>query len=225
MGFEGLIFDLNGVLWWDSHLQEEAWVQCSRRLRGWPLSTEEMAWHVHGRDNRHTLEYLSGRPVGESELARLAEEKEVLYRQLCLDAGADFRLSPGAPELLDFLVDHRIGRTIATSTGKVNLDFFLQHLCLDRWFDVDRIAYSDGTRPGKPAPDIYLQAAGNLGLEPAHCVVVEDSQAGIQAAQAAGVGHIIALGPACRHGRLARFEGVDQVVESLEQVAREQLFL
>jgi beta-phosphoglucomutase len=225
MRYAGLIFDLNGVLWWDGHLQEQAWRQFSAEIRGCPFSEEEMAVHVHGRNNSHTLTYLTGCELGAGELTYLIERKETIYRQLCLDQGPAFRPSPGAIELLDYLVVHRIPHTIATASGRDNLDFFVVHLHLDRWFDVGRIVYDDGLRPGKPAPDLYLQAAKNLDLKPGRCVVVEDSRSGIQAARAASIGYVIALGSAHMHSRLAQLEGVDAVVESLDQVPRERLFL
>jgi beta-phosphoglucomutase-like phosphatase (HAD superfamily) len=224
MAVKGIIFDLNGVLWWDGDLQEHAWRQFSGELRGWPLSPDELAVHVHGRNNRHTLEVLTGRRIDGDELVWLTQRKEAIYRQLCLEQGSAFRLSPGAPELLDFLAAHGIPRTIATASEKTNLEFFARHLSLAKWFDLDKIVYDDGTRPGKPAPDIYLQAASNLGLPPAQCMVVEDSRSGIAAAYAAGIGHIVALGPADRHGELARLAGVDRVVDSLWELPRE-LFL
>lgn len=223
--FQGIIFDFNGVLWWDSPLQERSWREFSATVRGTPFSDEEIAIHVHGRNNRHTLEYLTGRALSAGEVAQLTDEKEARYRQLCLALGADFRLSPGAETLLDSLVAHRIPHTIATASGRGNLDFFIDCLHLDRWFDPAQLVYDDGTRPGKPAPDIYLQAACCLGLAPGQCVVVEDSRAGLAAAHAAGIGHLIALGPRADHARLAALPGVSAVVASLQEVSVEQLFL
>jgi beta-phosphoglucomutase len=224
MDYQGIIFDFNGVLLWDGHLQERAWARFSREKRGVPFSQEEIAIHVHGRNNQHTLDYLMGQALNGAELYQLTQQKEAIYRQLCLDQGEDFRLSPGAVELLDFLVANEIPHTIATAAEKNNLGFFVKHLDLPRWFKIDQIVYDDGNRPGKPAPDIYLQAAHNLGLAPARCIVVEDSLSGIQAAHAAGIGHIIALGPHHTHSVLAEFEGVHEVVENLGQISREQLF-
>jgi beta-phosphoglucomutase-like phosphatase (HAD superfamily) len=221
--YQGLIFDFNGVLWWDSHLQEQSWRQFSAWMRGTPFSDEEMAVHVHGRTNGHTLAYLAGRPLQADEVAQLGEQKERLYRQLCLDLGAAFQLSPGAADLLDWLVAQSIPRTIATASGKRNLDFFVSHLRLDRWFDAALIVYDDGARPGKPAPDLYLQAAANLGLAPAQCIVVEDSRSGIEAAHAAGIGYLVALGPAHTHGQLAQLAGVQEAIDSLACFPRERL--
>ena len=219
MRFQGIVFDFNGVLWWDGHLQERAWERFSKEKRGVSFSQEEMALHVHGRNNQHTLRYLMERDLEGEELHLLTQQKEAIYRQLCLDQGKNFSLSPGAVELLDFLVANGIPHTIATAAEKTNLDFFGKHLDLAHWFKVEQIVYDDGTRPGKPAPDIYLQATRNLDLAPARCVVVEDSRSGIRAAYAAGIGHIIALGARHKHSVLAQLEGVNDVVENLGQIS------
>jgi beta-phosphoglucomutase-like phosphatase (HAD superfamily) len=64
---------------------------------------------------------------------------------------------------------------------------------LPRWFDIEKIVYSDGKIKGKPAPDIYIIAARNLGLKPEECIVIEDAVSGIEAARAAGIGKIVAI--------------------------------
>jgi len=64
-------------------------------------------------------------------------------------------------------------------------------------------------------------AAHNLHLDVGQCVVVEDSQSGIQAAHAAGIGHIIALSPVEQHPRIEQLEGVDRVIEDLSQIPKE----
>lgn len=216
--YKGIIFDFNGVLWWDNHLQEQSWKEFSAVIRGTPLSNEEMAIHMHGRNNQYTQEYLLGRPVTGDELEQLIRQKESIYQQLCLSEDTDFKLSPGAVELLNFLVDQHIPHTIATASGKINLDFFIQHLDLGRWFNLDQIVYDDGSIAGKPAPDIYLKAAQNLDLSPAECMVVEDSHSGIKAAHAAKIGWVVALGPIDTHRQLTSLKGVDAVLENLGQV-------
>jgi HAD superfamily hydrolase (TIGR01509 family) len=224
MPIKGLIFDFNGVLWWDGDLQAVSWDRMAVELRGTPFTDREMADLVHGRTNRSILEYLTGRPVEGEELAALVERKESHYRRECLALGEAFRLSPGAVELLDFLTVRAIHRTIATASEHTNVEFFFEHLGLERWFDLRRVVCDDGTFPGKPAPDIYLRAARILGLEPAACAVVEDARSGIQAAASAGIGCILALGPASRHAQLMQLPGVSQVIESLEQFPRRELF-
>jgi beta-phosphoglucomutase-like phosphatase (HAD superfamily) len=224
MKYQGIIFDFNGVLWWDSYLQKQAWIRFTEELVGRSLSDDEIAHQVHGRNNRDTLEYLRGSVLDDEELKQLSDRKESIYRDLCVVQGAEFRLSPGAIGLLDSLVALQIPRTIATASGKENIDFFVKHLLLDRWFEIECIVYDDWIRPGKPAPDIYIQAAQMIGVDPHRCVVVEDSHAGIRSAHAAGIGYIIALGSIARHDHLLRQEGVDQAVETLAQVSWRRLF-
>ena len=219
----GVIFDFNGVLFWDNPLHEEAWRQYSARLRGRPLSDREMAEQVHGRVNRDILAYVLGAPPADDQLARLIEEKEIIYRRLCLEAGPAFRLSPGAMELLDHLAALAIPRAIATSSPLVNVSFYVEHLGLGRWFPPPWLIYDRGHYPGKPAPHIYLEAAGALGLPPPACIVVEDSLAGIAAARAAGIGCIVALGPAERRAELAALPGVGEVIVDLGHFPRQLL--
>lgn len=220
MAIEAIIFDFNGVLWWDGHLQDKAWKTYAQKLRGWPLSDAEMDVHVHGRNNRYTLAYLLGEEVSGARLVALSEEKETIYRNLCLAQGANFKLSPGANQLLDFLVAQQIPRTIATASARPNVDFFVQHLHLQNWFSIDQIIYDDGQKEGKPAPDFYLQAAGVLDKLPGQCLVVEDSLSGIAAANAAGIGMVVALGPRDNHQELQARAGVDLVIASLDEIPR-----
>jgi HAD superfamily hydrolase (TIGR01509 family) len=221
--FRGIIFDLNGVLLWDAVLHMRAWQAVASDLRGYDMTEEEALVHMHGRRNADILTYLVGRPVEGQELADLARHKESLYRRLCLDNPQLFVLSPGARELLEALAEQGIPRTIATSAERTNLDFFTAHLGLEQWFDSTKIVYDDGLRPGKPAPDMYLAAAHKIRLAPEECVVVEDAISGLHAAHAAGIGHIMGLGPVDVHSKLLGCAGVASVIENLTQFPREIL--
>jgi beta-phosphoglucomutase len=134
-------------------------------------------------------------------------------------------LSPGAEELLDVLAKRKIPRTIATSSEITNVNFFIQHLRLDRWFDVDKIVYDNGVRPGKPAPDIYVEAARQIGVEPHWCLVVEDAISGLASAQAAGIGYLVALGAPATHPTLLQIPGISLAIKSLRDFPRDLLGL
>jgi len=71
------------------------------------------------------------------------------------------------------------------------VDFYFKNLNLHEWFDFGKIVYDNGNIVPKPAPDIFLKAASNIGLHPANCLVVEDSLTGIKAAHNAGAGKIV----------------------------------
>jgi beta-phosphoglucomutase-like phosphatase (HAD superfamily) len=220
MPYAGIIFDFNGVLWWDHALVEIGWQRTAIELRGRPFSADEFARIVHGHNNRDTLAYLAGHPLEELEALRLTDEHEAAYRERCLKQGDAFRLSPGAEELLDFLRAGKIPRTIATASEKTNVDFFVERLGLARWFDPGLIVYDNGVLRSKPAPDFYLQAAANLKLEPARCVVVEDALSGMRAARAAGIGCVVALdNGSVEESGLAEIP-VDAVVRNLGQFDR-----
>ena len=222
--FSGLIFDFNGVLFWDDHLQRASWREFTKHLRSRPLTDEEINVHMHGRNGKYTLEYVLGHAISPAEANDLMERKEIIYREMCLSSGDAFRLSPGAIAVLDQLVERKIPHTIATASAQGNVNFFIKHLELGKWFDLDKIAYDNGNIAGKPAPDLYLLAAAYLHLSPQNCVVIEDSVSGIQAAHAAGIGHIVALGPKSTHEQLAQREGVNQLIENLSQVQVGSLF-
>jgi len=212
MKAKAIIFDFNGVLFWDSHLHENAWAQYSKKIRGTALSSEEMVHHVHGRTNKDILEYLLGNAPTAEDLKTHTEGKESIYRQLCLAKPEEFRLAPGAVELLDYLKAKNISRTIATSSEIGNLTFFWENLGLENWFNKDTVAYDDGHMAGKPAPDIYLRAVKNMQLPASHCLVVEDSVSGIASAHNAGISEIVAIGSAGTHPTLAQTPGVTIVI-------------
>jgi HAD superfamily hydrolase (TIGR01509 family) len=92
---------------------------------------------------------------------------------------------PGLDALLDLLEARRIPKAVATSTKRQRAENQLRALGLLSRFGA--IVGGDEVATGKPAPDIYLLAAQRLGVEPAHCVVLEDAEAGIVAATRAGM--------------------------------------
>lgn len=191
---KGIIFDFNGTLFWDSAQQELAWRTFAGEIIHREISDLEFQEYIHGRSNNFIFEYLFGKSLTEDKLAELSEQKEKLYRQLCADQ-LSFQLAPGAAELLDYLKSQNIPRAIATASGKTNVDFYIRQLGLEKWFDLNRIVYNDGSIPGKPAPDIYIKAAQAVRAEPRDCIVFEDAVSGIRAANAAGIGKIIAVVP------------------------------
>lgn len=193
MSYNGIIFDFNGTLFWDSELHMEAWREFSRRLRGTSFSDEEMLKYMFGRTNEDIIAYAIGKRPSPELVEKFAVEKEQVYRDMCKLHPEIFKLAPFAEEFLDYLKANNIPRTIATMSEKENVDFYIKEFHLEKWFDIEKIVYSDGIIPGKPAPDIYLIAAKRLGLDPQNCIVVEDAISGINAAKNAGIGKVVAI--------------------------------
>lgn len=190
---KGIIFDFNGTMIFDGKLQEQAWRQYLGEKTGREITDEEFHRYVHGRNADATFAYFIGRGLTKNEIGELAEEKEQICRRLYLEQPEVFRLADGLPEFLDLLKTKRVPMTIATASGWGNVRFYFDHLPLDRWFDIKKVAYDDGTVQGKPEPDLYLKAARHIGVPPEQCMVFEDAVAGIAAAQRAGAGCIVGV--------------------------------
>lgn len=190
---KGIIFDFNGTLYWDSQLHYDAWREYSKIIRGVEFTDEEMRDKMFGHTNEDIIEYAIGKKPSKEMVEKYGKEKEALYRKRCLLNPKEFKLAEGAVEFLDFLKENNIPMTIATMSEWDNVEFYIEHFHLEKWFDIDKIVYSDGKIPGKPAPDIFLIAAKKLGLKPSECVVIEDALAGIKSAHSAGIGKIIAI--------------------------------
>ena len=184
---KGIIFDFNGTLFWDSALHYEAWREYSAMLRETPFTDNEMRDKMLGHTNADIIEYLIGRKPSDELVEKYGKEKEAVYRRRCLLNPDKFKLAPGAIALLDYLKKNNIPRTIATMSEWDNVKFYIKEFRLENWFDLDKIVYSDGAIPGKPAPDIFLIAAKKLNLEPKECIAAEDATAGILSAVNAGI--------------------------------------
>ncbi|MBP3924578.1 HAD family phosphatase [bacterium] len=220
MTYEGIIFDFNGTLFWDSEKHLETWRVYSKRLRGKAFSDEEMAKYMFGRTNEDIIAYAIGEKPTAEMVEEYANEKEGIYRQMCLEDKENLHLAKGAVELLDFLKANNIPMTIATMSEKPNVDFYIEVFNLAKWFDIDKIVYSDGTIPGKPAPDIFQIAAKNLNLDPKNCIVIEDAISGIEAAQNAGIGKIIAITSMENEDFYKKIPAVQQIISNFDDIDR-----
>jgi len=122
---------------------------------------------------------------------------------------------PGAPELLDFLAARGIPCAIASSSPMAIIS---ATVAAQGWEDTFRVRISgDDVKHGKPAPDIYLEAARRIGVDPAQCLALEDSTTGARAAVAAGM--VCGAVPDTSHTTVAAFEQVTpHVFASLHDV-------
>lgn len=183
MGIKGVIFDFNGTLFWDTNYHNQAWDIYLERI-GMKLSDHEKDMHIHGKPNKDIFAFLFKRKLSPEELHKVVEEKESIYREICLKNSTS--LAPGAIGFLDFLKNSRIPFTIATSSEWGNVKFYFEHLNIDKWFSVDQVVYDNGSFKGKPAPDIFLHAAEKIRVSIGDCALFEDSVAGLKAAMNAG---------------------------------------
>ena len=215
---KGIIFDFNGTLFFDSHMHYEAWRIYSKKLRGYEFTDDEMREKMFGRTNADIIEYAIGKKPSPQMVEKLAKEKEGMYREMCLKNRETFVLSPGAEKFLDYLKENNIPRTIATMSEWDNVEFYIKEFNLEKWFDLDKIVYSNGKIPGKPAPDIYQIASKNIGLSPENCIVVEDALSGIESANKAGIGTIIAIASVESDSLYIKIPCVSQIIHSFDEI-------
>ena len=182
----GIIFDFNGTLFWDSKMHDKAWNEFAIKHRGKELTPEDLLLRVHGKINKDILAFVFGRELTIDEALKFSEEKEELYREIVTSSKQKYSLAEGAEKLLDQLSINKIPFTIATSSEKSNVDFYYEYLELHRWFDYDKIVYENGQMKPKPDPDIFLIAANKIGIPIEECMILEDSYTGIKAARSSG---------------------------------------
>lgn len=122
---------------------------------------------------------------------------------------------PGADDIIRYVAEQKIPCAIASSSMQVIIEHFVTML---GWDDLIPLRFSAEFMPrGKPAPDIYLHTAEQLGIAPDKCLALEDSRAGTQAALSAGMTCYTV--PDLSHSELSDFEGInDDVFDSLHDV-------
>ncbi|MGW9437893.1 HAD family hydrolase [Streptomyces sp. NPDC055607] len=112
---------------------------------------------------------------------------DVFHARVFAAFQAELEPVPGAEDVLKRLVDAGIPYCVASSGSHERIRVGHRKTGLYAWFRDENVFSSEDVGRGKPAPDLFLHAAARMGVEPARCVVVEDSRLGVQAALAAGM--------------------------------------
>jgi len=181
---QAVVFDMDGLML-DS---ERALLGCLAQagsVAGHDLP-EDFLLSLIGSSDAMTRQAIAGR-VGAAAVDALLRDSYARYDGI-VAAGVPHR--PGIIELLDTLATHGIPRAVATSTRRPLALRKLETAGLLRYFE--HVATSSDVAHPKPAPDIYLLAARELGVDPAQCLALEDSPTGVRAALAAGM-HVIQI--------------------------------
>ncbi|WP_330461722.1 HAD family hydrolase [Streptomyces sp. NBC_00820] len=197
---ELVIFDCDGVLVDSERIAARVQVALGAEL-GWPLTEGEVVDRFIGRSHAAIRDQVATQ-LGEDTAATWSERFEQLHRE-----AVDAEIAPveGLPEALDTLI---LPACVASSGSHDKMRHTLGRTGLYERF-AGRIFSATEVAHGKPAPDLFLHAARQMGADPAACVVVEDSQPGVRAARAAGMrsfGYAGGLTPA------ERLEGPDTTV-------------
>lgn len=203
-----VLFDLDGVIVDTKEAHFASFVQLGKEV-GYSIS-EDLFRSVFGRRNEYIFPFLYGEDLPKERVAWLSQRKEEIFRDMIR---GNVQALPGAVELLHALKAAGFHLAIGTSTPRENLEMILASLGVETLFDT-KVTSEDVTK-GKPDPQVFCLGAERLGVPPAHCVVVEDAVAGVEAALNGGMK---ALGVTTNHSRESLAEAT-RVVDSLAEVA------
>jgi len=212
---------MDGVLVLSGDAHYQAW-RAAAAEDGIELSFEQFA-HTFGRTNPDVIRMIwheqAGRPLAgitPARIASIADAKERAYRDLIRHS---VPLAPGCRELLESLAIAGWALGVGSSAPRENLDLVLDSAGIRAFF----AGVVDGSMVarGKPDPEVFIRAAQLLAVDPAHCSVVEDAPAGIEAAVAAGM---TAIALTTTHDEASlRAAGAHRVFESLDTLREADL--
>jgi len=177
---KAVLFDMDGTL-----IDTEKYYRIF-----WPKAMAEFGYRM---TDEQVLSMRSlGRPFAPAKLKEWFGEELDYYAirarrtemmEECLDREG-IQLKPGAVQILEFLHDRGIPAAVATATPPERTEKYLQATGIRSYFT--KVISATQVKEGKPSPDIYLFACGEMGLRPEECMAVEDSPNGVLSAYRAG---------------------------------------
>ena len=194
MDFKAVIFDLDGVLVFTDRYHYLAWKEIAKEL-GIDFSEKDND-KLRGVSRAESLEIIlekyDGPALSDDKKAEILSRKNGIYRDYLQE------MSPAdvSMDVRDTLYElKKRGVKIAVGSSSKNTSLILEKTGLAGMFD----AVADGTMitRSKPDPEVFLKAAELIGMDPDSCLVVEDADAGVEAAKAAGM-HSAAIGAAVK---------------------------
>lgn len=177
---KGVIWDVDGVLADTAPFHYQGW----RRVweeKGIDFSYEAFR-ETFGMRNDEVIRRLLGKSCSEEEIELIGNRKETYFRQV---AKGRIKPLPGLVELLKSLQKDSFNLAVASSGPRENIESVLRECKITEFFNA--LVSGREVSHSKPHPEIFLVASRRIDIPPSHCVVVEDSLAGIEGAKRAGM--------------------------------------
>lgn len=186
LDIDAVIFDMDGLMFDTERIRLDAW-QMAARQEGYEIP-EALLIDCIGRTTTDSEQLLNAALAGTGFDYRRARGIRGTYIEKMVAANG-VPVKAGLVEILDAIDSLGLAKAVATSTLRVEaIELLTETGLVDRF---GSIACGNEVENGKPAPDIFLMAAGGLGVDPGRCVVLEDSENGVRAAVAAGCTAIV----------------------------------
>ena len=183
MNNKAIIFDLDGVIVDTAKYHFMAWQEVARKLGiDFTRKDNELLKGVSRVESLEIILKLGQKTLPPDEKERILKEKNDRYLAL-ISRMNESEMLPGIKDLLLELKKLQI--PFALGSASKNAKRILEALKITDWFTA--IVDGNDVHKAKPAPEVFLIAAGRMNVLPEHCIVVEDAQVGIQAAKNAGM--------------------------------------
>jgi HAD superfamily hydrolase (TIGR01509 family) len=209
MNFEAILFDCDGVLV-DSEAITCGVLRDMLEERGWRMTLAECMQRFVGhtvKSERSMIEAHTGVPLTDAWLEQFFARRNERLTQ-------DITAIEGVHEAVAHLHDHCQGRiAVASGADRFKVEMMLKQVGLIEFFE-GRIFSGHEMPRSKPYPDVYLAAAAHLQIDPARCLVIEDTTVGITAGVAAGA-TVWAYAPPGADAHALRQAGAVQVFEHM----------
>lgn len=204
---QAVIFDKDGLMFDTEPLQFQSFRELLAEY-GREYTIEDNHRLNVGKSADHTYSYIQ-REFGIKDIENFKKKRRQRYREL---SAQKLTMFPGLLKLLKYLHHKGYKLAVASGTHLEALEQEIAHHQLTRYFDC---IISSEHLPSKPAPDVFLKAAEKLQVLPNHCLVLEDSQAGVEAAKAAGMQVVAIPNDFTKH---QDFSLADKVAHSLTEI-------
>jgi len=208
-----VIFDMDGVIVDNMDFHDKSWIELAQR-RGKFLSQGELDKLVQGRTNDEANRNIFGKDISDQESKNITKEKQAIYLEL---VGNKIAPVEGLLDFLKTLKEKKITVGLATSATHNMVEFVFSKIDIEEYFQV--VTCAQDVQKSKPAPDIYLETAKKLDVEPKDCIVFEDSFSGIESAQKAGM-KVVAL--ATTH-KAHEIKDVDHIISDFREITIDEI--
>lgn len=178
---EAVIFDMDGLMFDTEALAKEAWLRVGAQL-GYPITEKEIA-QIRGSTPAASAEIFRAAFGPEFDYPKAKALRNAMVEHFIDQNGVPMKY--GLVDLLDHLRQHGFRTAVASSSPRKTIEKYLAMAGLRDNFD--KIVSSENVARSKPAPDVFLLAAEQLGVSAESCLVLEDSANGLRAASRAGM--------------------------------------
>lgn len=183
---KAFLFDLNGTMINDMGFHLEVWNKILNEDLNAGLTLDQVKQQMYGK-NHELLDRVFGiGTLSEELIQEYSQRKEELYQEL---VRPHLALIPGLRELFEAANESGISMAIGSAANRFNIDFVLDNLAVRSYFQA--IVGAEDVTESKPNPEVFLEGASLLGVNPESCIVFEDVPKGAEAALNAGMKVVI----------------------------------